>query len=122
MQRLILFVATTVALPGTTSAQGVRFNDSHNAYNGYNGYSYDNTLSRSLSSDPVPDSSSSTSGPFTVIAPGSNANMSRQARRDLDSRVQFENAERDKRIQARREPPLKFNIPAAEMPKPITAK
>jgi hypothetical protein len=47
--------------------------------------------------------------------------MSQQARRDLDARVQSERSERDKRVQAWREPPLKFNIPAPEMPKPGAA-
>jgi hypothetical protein len=121
MQGLIFLVAATVALPGMTSAQGSRINNDY-LYKDYNGYPYNNTLSRSLSSDPVPDSSNSAGAPFTFTTPGSNVNMSRQARRDLDSRIQFENAEHDKRIQAWREPPLKFNIPAPEMPKPSTAK
>jgi hypothetical protein len=109
MQRLIFLVAATVALPGTTPAQG------NPAYYG-NPYT---TLPRALSSDPVmPDS---TSGPISITAPGSNVNMSRQARRDLDARVQSERTERDKRVEAWREPPLKFNIPMSEMPKPSMA-
>lgn len=78
------------------------------------------TLPRALSSSPVtPQSSSLTNG---VTAPGSNVNMSPQARRDLDARLQSELVERENRKQAWREPPLKFNIPAPEMPKPNTAK
>lgn len=120
MQRLIFFVAATLALAGITSAQGGRV-DSDYLYKDYSGYPYNNTLSRSLSSDPVPDSNNSAGAPFTITTPGSNVNMSRQARRDLDSRIQFENAERDKRVQAWREPPLQFNIPTPQMPKPNTA-
>jgi hypothetical protein len=120
MQRLIFFVAATLALAGITSAQGGRV-DSDYLYKDYSGYPYNNTLSRSLSSDPVPDSNNSAGAPVTITTPGSNVNMSRQARRDLDSRIQFENAERDKRVQAWREPPLQFNIPTPQMPKPNTA-
>jgi hypothetical protein len=109
MQRLIFLVVATVALPGAAWAQG---NPVYHA----NPYT---TLPRALSSDPVtPDS---TSGPISITTPGSNVNMSQQARRDLDARVQSERSERDKRVQAWREPPLKFNIPAPEMPKPGAA-
>ncbi len=91
MQRLIFLVVSTVALPGAASAQG------NPVYHG-NPYT---TLPRALSSDPVmPDS---TGGPISITTPGSNVNMSQQARRDLDARVQSERSERDGRVQAWRE-------------------
>jgi hypothetical protein len=109
MQRLSLFVATAV-LSVSAAAQSDRdyYRDQGT------------TLPRALSSTPVtPQSSSLTNG---ITAPGSNVNMSPQAHRDLDTRLQSELAERENREQARREPPLKFNIPAPEMPKPNTVK
>ncbi|CAE6722411.1 hypothetical protein R69927_03049 [Paraburkholderia domus] len=111
MQRFLLVVAATV-LPGSAPAQENR------DYYRENG----TTLPRALSSDPVKPNESSVTKGFGITAPGSNVNMSNQARRDLDARLQSERAEREAREQARREPPLKFNIPAPEMPKPNTAK
>jgi hypothetical protein len=49
---------------------------------------------------------------------GSTANMSREARRDHDARIQSELDAREKQSEARREPPLKFNMAPPEMPKP----
>ncbi|KAE8760690.1 hypothetical protein FSO04_06690 [Paraburkholderia madseniana] len=109
MQRWLLFVAAA-ALSAGASAQSDRY------YYREQG----TTLPRALSSSPVtPQSSSSTN---SITAPGSNVNMSPQARRDLDTRLQSELAERENHKQVWREPPLKFNIPASEMPKPNTAK
>lgn len=109
MQRLLFFVAAA-ALSASAAAQ------SNREYYREQG----TTLPRALSSNPVtPQSSSLTNG---ITAPGVNVNMSPQARRDLDTRLQSELAERENREQAWREPPLKFNIPVSEMPKPNTAK
>ncbi|WP_434108961.1 hypothetical protein [Paraburkholderia caffeinilytica] len=109
MSRWLLFAATAV-LSVSAVAQSNR-----NYYR-----EQGTTLPRALSSSPVTSQSSSLTNGIT--APGSNANMSSQARRDLDTRLQSELAERENRTQAWREPPLKFNIPASEMPKPNTAK
>jgi len=73
MQRWLLFVAAAV-LSASASAQSDR------DYYREQG----TTLPRALSSSPVtPQSSSSTN---SITAPGSNVNMSPQARRDLDTR------------------------------------
>ncbi len=110
MQRLIVCLVATVALPCSAVAQTNR------------DYYRDRgtTLPRTISSDP-------TGSPYTTgvmsggTALGSTVNMPREARRDHDARIQSELGERDKQMQARREPPLKFNMPAPEMPKPSTA-
>jgi hypothetical protein len=110
MQRWIVCLAATVALPCSAEAQTNR------------DYYRDRgtTLPRTISSDPTgsPYSTEVMSGGTSL---GSTANMPRQARRDHDARIQSELDERERQMQARREPPLKFNIPVPEMPKPSTA-
>lgn len=107
MKRFILFLMTGVLLPF-----GAFAGDYQNYYRDRG-----TTLPRAVSSDPM-GSPYSTGVMMGGTALGSTVNIPRQARRDHDERVQAELDEREKRAQAWREPPLKFNIPAPEMPKP----
>ncbi|CAE6707332.1 hypothetical protein PQQ75_01425 [Paraburkholderia aspalathi] len=111
MTRFIFFVLTGVLL--SFSAFAADYQDYYR--------NRGTTLPRTMSSDPM-GSPYSTETMMGGTALGSAANMPREARRDHDARVQSEIDEREKRAQAWREPPLKFNIPVSEMPKPNTAK
>jgi hypothetical protein len=110
MCRVVIFLAAAIALPCSVAAQ-----TDHDYYRDRG-----TTLPRAISSDPTgsPYSTEVISGGTSL---GSTVNMPRQARRDHDARIQSELDEREKQRQARRAPPLKFNIPPPEMPKPGVA-
>jgi hypothetical protein len=107
MQRLIVCLVAMAALPCSAMAQTNR------------DYYRDRgtTLPRAISSDPTgsPYATEIMSGGTSL---GSTVNMPREARRDHDTRIQSELDARAKQSEARRAPPLKFNITPPEMPKP----
>ncbi|WP_144111630.1 hypothetical protein [Paraburkholderia sp. BCC1886] len=113
MRNLVFVLVTTAAavtassVPCSVSAQTDR--DFYRQRN--------TTLPRAISSDPM-TLPFATQRMDTGTALGSTVNMSREARRDYNARMQTESDERDKQLEARRDPPLKFNMPKPEMPKP----
>lgn len=77
------------------------------------------TLPRSIAADPM-GSPYSTGVTGSGLSLGSTATLSREARGAHDARIRSEQDARDQRLEAWRNPPLRFDIAPPDMPKPDT--